>query len=86
MDKARGQVDLTLREHAAAPDKLEAGALVNGQITHVSGKCTLTPCASPCKTSSRVSESPILWSGGFVELVSHIASAVFVINKLHGFF
>ncbi len=37
MDKKRGQVDLSLREPGAASAKVEAGALVNGQITHVSG-------------------------------------------------
>ncbi|BDA47226.1 probable protein RRP5 homolog [Coccomyxa sp. Obi] len=37
VDKGRGQVDLTLRKDGAPYDPVEAGALVNGQITQVSG-------------------------------------------------
>jgi hypothetical protein len=45
VDQKRCQVDLSLREPSAVSEKLEAGALVNGQIIHVSG--TFAICLFP---------------------------------------
>lgn len=54
VDQKRCQVNLSLREPSAASEKLEAGALVNGQIIHVSGTFAIclflivSPCLEDC--------------------------------------
>lgn len=43
VDKKRSQVDLTMRATDLAPAAIQNGALVNGQITQVSGTALHSP-------------------------------------------